>query len=117
MDQSHRIWQSNGSAAHMARFVPPPVRAGSIARLPFAKRSPGLFWLFLQSNNSQCSNCQIRNTRISAAAVTPMLGILATRRAGPPNADVSPVRPVLSGTHQARFSRQLGWLFSQFAPK
>ena len=34
MDQSHRIWRSNGSAAHGARFVEPPVRAGSIARLP-----------------------------------------------------------------------------------
>ena len=32
----------------------------------------GLFWLFLQPNNSQCSNCQIRNTRISTASVTPI---------------------------------------------
>jgi hypothetical protein len=92
MDQSHRIWQSNGSAAHVARFVEPPVRAGSIARLPLRKQvALGLlwpFWLFLQSNNSQYSNCQVRNTRISTASVTPMLGIPAKRHVGPFKADV-----------------------------
>jgi hypothetical protein len=31
MDQSHRNWQSNGSAADVARLVEPPVRADSIA--------------------------------------------------------------------------------------
>jgi hypothetical protein len=39
IDQSHRIWQRNGSAAHAARFVKPPVRAGSIARLPLRKQA------------------------------------------------------------------------------
>ena len=41
---------------------------------PYANRSPGLFWmvwLFLQPNNSQGRNCQIRNTRISTESVTP----------------------------------------------
>ena len=32
MDQSHRIWQSNSSAAHLARFVEPPGGAGGICR-------------------------------------------------------------------------------------
>jgi hypothetical protein len=41
----------------------------------------------LQPNNSQCSNCQIRNTRISTASVTPMLGIRAKRQIGPSKAD------------------------------
>jgi hypothetical protein len=57
---------------------------------PFANRSPGLFWmfwLFLQPNNSQCSNCQIRNTRISTASVTPMLGIRAKGQVDPSKAD------------------------------
>ena len=57
---------------------------------PFANRSPGLFWmfwLFLQPNNSQCSNCQIRNTRISTESVTPMFGIRAKRHVGPSKAD------------------------------
>jgi hypothetical protein len=35
----------------------------------------GHSWLFLQPDNSQCSNCQIRNTRTSTASVIPMLGI------------------------------------------
>jgi hypothetical protein len=38
MDQSHRIWQCNGSAAHVARFVEPPVKAGSIATPPFREQ-------------------------------------------------------------------------------
>src|ERR1700759_5308632 len=38
MEQSHRIWQSNGSAAHVARFVEPPGGAGSIAGLPLRKQ-------------------------------------------------------------------------------
>ena len=71
MDQSHRIWQSNGSAANVARFVEPPARAGSIATGPL-----GLFWLFLQPINSQCSNCQIRDIRIYTEFVTLRLGIL-----------------------------------------
>jgi hypothetical protein len=57
---------------------------------PFANRSPDLFWmfwLFLQPNNSRCGNCQIRNTRISTASVTPMLGIRAKRHVGPSKAD------------------------------
>src|SRR5260370_7193708 len=40
MYQSHRIWQSNGSAAHLARFVEPPGGAGSIAALPLRKQFP-----------------------------------------------------------------------------
>ena len=46
MDQSHRTLQSNGPAAHVARCVQPPVRAGSMPDCPFANRSPGLFRLF-----------------------------------------------------------------------
>jgi hypothetical protein len=49
--------------------------------------SSGWVWLFLQPNNSQCGNCQIRNTRISTASVTPMLGIRAKRHVGPSKAD------------------------------
>ena len=67
------------------RFVEPPVRAAALPDCPFANGSPGLFWmfwLFLQPNNSQRSNCQIRNTRISTASVTPMLGIRAKRQVG-----------------------------------
>jgi hypothetical protein len=47
MDQSHRIWQSNGSVAHVARFVEPPDGGGSIAGLPLRKQvALGLSWLF-----------------------------------------------------------------------
>jgi hypothetical protein len=50
MDQSHRIWQSNGSAAHVARFVEPLDGAGGIAGLPLRKQlalgRSWLFWLF-----------------------------------------------------------------------
>ena len=56
---------------------------------PFS-RSPGLFsmfWLFLQPNNSQCGNCEIRNTRISTASLTPVLGSRAKRHIGPSKAD------------------------------
>ena len=64
MDQSHRIWQSNGSAAHVARFVEPPGGAGSIAGLSLSKQvALDRSWLFLQPNNSQCSSCQVRNTK------------------------------------------------------
>jgi hypothetical protein len=59
MDQSHRIWQRNSSAAH---------GPGSWNRRIGAL---GLLWLFLQPNNSQSRNYQIRNTRISTASVTP----------------------------------------------
>jgi hypothetical protein len=49
MDQSHRFWQSNGSATDVARLVEPPVGAGSIAGLPFRKQvALGRAWLFLQ---------------------------------------------------------------------
>jgi hypothetical protein len=48
----------------------------------------GHSWLFLQPNNSQFSNCQIRNTRISSACVIPTLGIPAKRQAGPSKSDV-----------------------------
>src|SRR5271156_6321125 len=89
MDQSHRIWQSDGSAAHVARFVEPPGGAGSIAGLPLRKQIAfGRSWLFLQPNNSQCSNCQIRNTRTSAASAIPSLGIAAKRQAGLSKANV-----------------------------
>jgi hypothetical protein len=50
MDQSHRIWQSNGSAANVARIVEPPGGASSIAGLPLRKPVTlgrfRLFWLF-----------------------------------------------------------------------
>ena len=62
----------------------------ALSDCPFANRSPGLFWmfwLFLQLNNSQFSNCQIRNTRISTASVTPMLGIRAKGQVDPSKAD------------------------------
>jgi hypothetical protein len=65
----------------------------------------GPFWLFLQPNNSQCSNCQIRNTRISTRPCPPMLGILAKPTSVLPKPALSPAPPVLSGAHQARFSR------------
>jgi len=72
MDESHRIWQSIGSRAQVARFVKPPVGAGSIAGLPLRKQvALGRSWLFLQPSNSQRS-CQIRNTRTSTAAVIPV---------------------------------------------
>jgi hypothetical protein len=59
------------------------------AALPQVALGPLLVvWLFLQPNNSQCSNCQIRNTRISTASVTPMLGIRAKRHVGPSKAGV-----------------------------
>jgi hypothetical protein len=70
MDQSHRIWQSNGSAAHVARFVWNR-RLGPAALPQVALDLFWKFWLFLQPGNSQFSNCQIRNTRISTEAVTP----------------------------------------------
>ena len=55
-----------GSAAHVVPFVEPPGGAGSIAGLPHRNQAAlGLSWLFLQPNNSQCSNCQIRNTSVS----------------------------------------------------
>jgi hypothetical protein len=98
--------------------VEPPCGAGGIAGLPLRKQvALGLSWLFLQPNNSQCGNCQIRNTRISTAFVTPMLGIRRSATPVLPKPTLSPVPPVLSGADQAPFSRQLGWLFSLFAPK
>jgi hypothetical protein len=102
MGQSHRIWQSKGSAAHVARFVEPPGGAGSIAGLPLRKQvALGRSWLFLQPNNSQCSNCQIRNTRTSAASVILTLGIAAERQADPSKVDVVTCSPVLSVRDQA----------------
>src|SRR5580704_14018855 len=113
MDQSHRIWQSNGSAAHVARFVEPPVKGP--AALP--QVALGLFWLFLQPNNSQCSNCQIRNRRISTESVTLCSESWGSATSVLPKPTLSPVPPALSGAHQARFSPQLSPLFSLFAPK
>ena len=47
MDHSHRIWQSNGSVTHVARFVELPDGAGSIAGLPLREQvTLGLSWLF-----------------------------------------------------------------------
>jgi len=50
MDQSHRIWQSNGSAANVARLVESPGEASSIAGLSLRKQvalgRSWLFWLF-----------------------------------------------------------------------
>jgi hypothetical protein len=40
MVQSHRIWQSNSSAAHVARFMEPPGGGGGTAGLPFANGPP-----------------------------------------------------------------------------
>jgi hypothetical protein len=50
------------------------VRPAASPDCPFANRSPGLFWmfwLFLQPNNSQLSNCQNRNTKISTRVRDP----------------------------------------------
>src|SRR5271155_4432156 len=81
--------------AHVARFVEPPGGAGRIAGLPLRKQvALGRSWLFLQPNNSQCGNCQIRNTRTSTASVIPTLGIPAKRRGGPSKADVVPLFPL-----------------------
>jgi hypothetical protein len=47
IDQCHRAWQSNGSAAHVARFVEPPGGAGSIAGQALRKQvALGRSWLF-----------------------------------------------------------------------
>jgi hypothetical protein len=70
----------------------PPVRAGSIATGHL-----GLFWLFLQPNNSQCSNCQIRNTRISTESVTLCSESWGSATSVLPKPSLSPVPPVLSG--------------------
>jgi hypothetical protein len=54
-----------------------PVRgtAGSIAGLPLRKPvALGRCWLFLQPNNSQRSDCQIRNARTLTASLIPSLG-------------------------------------------
>jgi hypothetical protein len=57
MDQSHRILQSTarqpmGPGSWIRRLRP-----AALPDCPFANRSPGRFWLFLQPINSQCSNC------------------------------------------------------------
>src|SRR3954468_11994734 len=86
MDQSHRIRQSNGSAAHVARLVEPSDWGGSIAGLPFPNRPPsaslGCFRCFLQRNISQTNNCRIGNERVIGARDS-MPRILAEGRAGP----------------------------------
>jgi len=38
MYQPRRIWQSNGSTVHVARFVEPPGGAASLAGLPLRKQ-------------------------------------------------------------------------------
>jgi hypothetical protein len=51
----------------------------------------GLFWLswlFLQPNNSQCSNCQIRNTRNSTASATPCSEPRRSGHVGPSKAEI-----------------------------
>jgi hypothetical protein len=65
----------------------------------------------LQPNNSQNSNCQIRNTRISTATVTPCSKSWRRATSVLPKPTLSPVPPVLSGAHQARFSAQLSRCF------
>jgi hypothetical protein len=63
-------------------------RVGPVA-LPLRKQvALGLCWLFLQPNDSQGSNCQIRNTRTFTASVIPVLGIPAKRQAGPSKAEI-----------------------------
>jgi hypothetical protein len=95
--------------------VEPPVRGGSIAT---ARPRPLLdVWLFLQPDNSQFSNCQIRNRRISTEAVTPCSESWGRARSVVPKPILSPVPPVLSGAHQARSPPQLSPPFSLFAPK
>ena len=85
-----------------------PGGAGSTAGLPLRKQvALGRSWLFLQPNNSQCDNCQIRNTRTSTASVIPSIGIAANGRPILPKPKLSPVPPVLSGPDQARLFPQV----------
>ena len=65
---------------------------------------PSLSWLFLQPNNSQSSNCQIRNTRTSTASVIPILESWQNAEPVLPKPALSPVPPDLSGPDQAWFT-------------
>jgi hypothetical protein len=57
MDQSHRIWHSNGSVANVARLVESPGGAVALPDRPFALDRSWLFGPFLQRNISQANNC------------------------------------------------------------
>src|SRR5580704_3770140 len=92
MDESHRIWQSTGSGAQVARFVKPPVGAGSIAGLPVRKQvALGRSWLFLQPSNSQRSSC-LPNQKYEDfyCVCDPYLRTLAKRRGDPSKTNVVP---------------------------
>src|SRR5271155_5725892 len=102
MYQSHRIWQSNGSAAHVARFVEPPGGAVALPDCPFANRSP--------SAAPGCFCSQITaNAVIAKSEIRGLLPRLRSprsesrRSARPvlPKPTLSPVPPVLSGRDQA----------------
>jgi hypothetical protein len=55
IDQSHRIWQSNGPAAHVSRFAEPLGGAGSIAGRALRKWSfsaiPGCYCSQITANS------------------------------------------------------------------
>ena len=105
--------QRLGSPCGQVR-VEPPVRAGSIAT---GRPRPLLdVWLFLQPGNSQFSNCQIRNTRISTEAVTRCSESWGRATSVLPKPISSPVPPVLSGAHQARFSHSSSRCFRYLHP-
>src|ERR1700719_2934206 len=95
MDQSHRIWQSNGSAAHAARSWNRRVGPIALPDRPSQTDALGPCWLFLQRNNSQTPQLLYKYEDRY-----PMLGILAGRSL--PRPMLSPVPPVLAGADQAR---------------
>ena len=74
MDQSHRIWQSNGSAAHAARSWNRRVGPIALPDRPSQTDALGPSWLFLQRNNSQTPQLLYKYEDRY-----PMLGILAGR--------------------------------------
>ena len=100
-DQSHRIWQRNGSA------VEPPGEGRQHAGTPFRKPVPprpllAVFAVFCSEISTKLiiGKLEIRGYYRS---LIPMLRILAN--AGPllPKPKLLPVPPVLSGPDQARF--------------
>ena len=77
MDQSHRIWQSNGSAAHPARSWNRrvgPIALPDLPDRPSQTDALGPSWPFLQRNNSQTPQFLYKYEDRY-----PMLGILAGR--------------------------------------
>jgi hypothetical protein len=105
IDESHRIWQSAGSGAQLARFVTPPVRAAALPDCPFANRS--------SSTDPGCFCSQITaNAVVAKSEIRGLLLRLWSLSANPGKAPgrsfqkrtLLPVPPVLSGPDQARLS-------------